>query len=166
MICSTELRPDGVIWSVLVLLELMCCAEEGIGAAQMRKEARYAELTTESKWTPTLLTLEVGARGLVCSRTLHAFMRLGFSGPSARSLCKSLSEIVARCSYAIYLGHSSPAWPHNNDLVRGKNSEPEKKPEPLTVMKPDLECGLHQGKWSDECLQPSQARNILYNEFQ
>jgi hypothetical protein len=144
VICSTELRPDGVIWSVLtrtvILLELTCCAEEGIEAAQMRKEARYADLmslVSESKWTPTLLTLEVGARGLVCSKTFHAFTKLGFSSPSARSLCKSLSEIVARCSYAIYLGHSSPAWPHNNDLVRGKNSEAEKKSEPLTVMKPD-----------------------------
>jgi hypothetical protein len=98
----------------VILLELTCCAEEGIEAAQMRKEARYADLmslASESKWAPTLLTLEVGARGLVCSKTLHAFVRLGFSSPSARSLCKSLSEIVARCSYAIYLGHSSPAWP-------------------------------------------------------
>lgn len=144
MICSTELRPDGVIWSVLtrtvILLELTCCAEEGIEAAQMRKEARYADLmslASECKWAPTLLTLEVGARGLVCSKTLHAFTKLGFSSPSARSLCKSLSEVVARCSYAIYLGHSSPAWPHNNDLVRGKNSEPEKKSEPLVVMKTD-----------------------------
>jgi len=144
VICSTELRPDGVIWSVLtrtvILLELTCCAEEGIEAAQIRKEARYADLmslVSERKWAPTLLTLEVGARGLVCSKTFHAFVKLGFSNPGAKSLCRSLSEIVARCSYAIYLGHSSPAWPHNNDLVRGKNSETETKSEPLMVLKPD-----------------------------
>ena len=47
-ICSTDLRPDAVIWSALsrtvILLELTCCAEEGIEGAQIRKEARYAEL--------------------------------------------------------------------------------------------------------------------------
>ena len=76
-ICSTELRPDAVLWSSLtrtvILLELTCPAEEGIEAAQIRKEARYAGLMaeiTEQKWTPTLLTFEVGARGLVGSRTL------------------------------------------------------------------------------------------------
>ena len=48
MICSTSERPDIVIWSPLcrtvILLELTCPAEEGIAAAQRRKEARYQEL--------------------------------------------------------------------------------------------------------------------------
>jgi len=58
----------------VILLELTCCAEEGIEAAQMRKEARYADLmslVSERKWAPTLLTLEVGARGLVCSKAFQ-----------------------------------------------------------------------------------------------
>src|SRR4051812_34590104 len=42
-ICSTALRPDAVLWSSLsrtvILLELTCPAEEGIEAAQIRKEA-------------------------------------------------------------------------------------------------------------------------------
>ena len=57
-ICSTELRPDAVLWSSLtrtvILLELTCPAEEGIEAAQIRKEARYAGLMadiTEQGWT-------------------------------------------------------------------------------------------------------------------
>ena len=29
------------------------------------------------------------------------------------------------------------SWPHNNDLVRGKNSETETKSEPLMVLKSD-----------------------------
>ena len=107
----------------VILLELTCCAEEGIQGAQLRKEARYYDLmqeVVEQKWTVKLLTLEVGARGLVGSKTFHAFHTLGFSSRQAKSLCKSLSEIVARCSYAIYLAHSSTMWPHNNDLVVGK----------------------------------------------
>ena len=130
VICSTNLRPDAVLWSSLsrtvILLELTCCAEEGIQGAQLRKEARYYDLmqeVVEQKWTVKLLTLEVGARGLVGSKTFRAFHTLGFSSRQAKSLCESLSAIVARCSYAIYLAHSSTIWPHNNDLVVGKNLE-------------------------------------------
>ena len=130
-ICPTALRPDGVLWSPLsrtvILLELTCPAEEGIEAAQIRKEARYAGLMaeiTEQKWTPTLLTIEVGARGLVGSRTFRSFVTLGFSVQSANQLCKSLSDIVSRCSYAIYLAHSTPVWSHNSDLVECRSSVP------------------------------------------
>ena len=111
----------------VILLELTCPAEEGIEAAQIRKEARYAGLMeeiTEQKWTPTLLTLEVGARGLVGSRTFRSFVTLGFSVQSANQLCKSLSDIVSRCSYAIYLAHSTAVWPHNSDLVECRSSLP------------------------------------------
>ena len=73
-ICATNLRPDIVISSAktcnVILLELTCCAEEGIDAAQLRKETRYAELMTDiaaQGWTAQLFTLEVGARGKVCS---------------------------------------------------------------------------------------------------
>ena len=50
-ICATSLRPDIVISSTktcnVILLELTCCAEEGIDAAQLRKETRNAELMAE-----------------------------------------------------------------------------------------------------------------------
>jgi len=42
---------------------------------------------------------------------------LGLTSPQTKTLVKSLSEIVVRCSYAIYLAHNSPAWSHNEDLV-------------------------------------------------
>ena len=49
------------------MLELTCCAEEGIAAAQVRKESRYQglldEINAAGKWTAQLLTIEVGARG-------------------------------------------------------------------------------------------------------
>ena len=63
------------------------------------------------------MTVEVGARGLVGSSTHRAFVTLGLSSRQANALCKRLSVVVARCSYAIYLAHNSKEWPHNNNLI-------------------------------------------------
>jgi hypothetical protein len=108
-ICATSLRPDAVLSimsHVVILLELTCCAEEGFAAAQSRKDLRYASLLqeiNESKtWKASLLTLEVGARGLVNPSTFRAFVTLGFTKSKAKEICKDLSSVVARCSYAIY----------------------------------------------------------------
>ena len=123
-ICSTSKRPDVVLWSKMsrrvVLLELTCPAEEGIQVARIKKEARYVELMKEiieANWSPELLTIEVGARGLVGGSTFRAFAKLGFLASQANTLCKTLSTVVARCSYAVYLAHNSQAWSHNTDLV-------------------------------------------------
>ena len=137
-ICATSLRPDIVIWSkltrVVVLIELTCCIEEGIAKAQVRKENRYAELLEEinsSNWKASLLTLEIGARGLVGSRTYRAFVNLGIPPTKANKLCKTLSCVAARCSYAIYLAHKNVAWQHKMDLVLVDDDDKdasEKKP--------------------------------------
>ena len=143
---STSLRPDVVIWSEfsreVVLLELTVCAEEGVAAAQVRKEARYtvlmADIEAEKKWKATLLTLEIGARGLVASRTYRAFVNLGFSGPQANKLCKSLSTVAARCSYAIYLAHNDVVWRRSELLAPAKDDPPvvESAPAAKPVAKP------------------------------
>ena len=105
----------------VILLELTCCAEEGFEAAKLRKEVRYHELVESinlaQSWKARLLTIEVGARGLVGNGTFRAFVKLGFSFQAARRLCNTLSTVVARCSYAIYLAHNSQAWSHNSDLI-------------------------------------------------
>jgi hypothetical protein len=125
-IFSTSQRPDVIIWSRMsrnvVLLELTCCAEEGVKAAQLRKEVRYHELVESigcSGWNAKLLTLEVGARGLIGNSTFRAFEKLGFASQAASTLCKTLSAVVARCSYAICLAQDSRIWSHNEDLVVG-----------------------------------------------
>ena len=47
-IYPTNQRPDIIFWSRMsrsvILLELTCCAEEGVKAAQLRKQVRYHEL--------------------------------------------------------------------------------------------------------------------------
>ena len=80
----------------MILLELTCPAEEGITAAQIRKESRYKELVTDinetKTWKAHLLTLEVGARGLVASSTYRAFRVLGLAS-QVRPLVKGLSDM-------------------------------------------------------------------------
>ena len=103
----------------VVLLELTCCAEE--------KEVRYHELVdsiSENNWSAELLTIEVGARGLMGNRTFRAFIKLGFPPQTATSLCKTLSIIVARCSYAICLAQDSKEWSHNMDLILAETNPP------------------------------------------
>ena len=66
----------------VILLELTCCAEEGVKAAQLRKQVRYHELVENvnaNNWNATLLTIEVGARGLIGNGTWRAFLKLGLS---------------------------------------------------------------------------------------
>ena len=70
---------------VVILLELTCPAEEGIEAAQIRKETRYADLLTQinasGNWKARLLTVEIGAWGLVGSSTFRIFRLLGLNTP-------------------------------------------------------------------------------------
>ena len=131
-IFPTNERPDIVLWSRMsrnvILIELTCCAEEGIKAAEFRKQCRYFDLlnsiNSSKTWTATLLTIEVGARGLVAGSTFRAFVKIGFPSREANVLCKTLSSVVARCSYAIYLAHNSQEWSHNSDLVLALALEP------------------------------------------
>jgi hypothetical protein len=131
-IYSTNERPDVVLWSRMsrnvVLLELTCCAEEGVAAAKLRKQVRYQALVdniNSSGWRAELLTVEVGARGIIRNDTWRSFVKLGFTSQNATTLCKALSVVVARCSYAIYLAHTNQSWSHNTDLViASSNSSP------------------------------------------
>jgi hypothetical protein len=125
-IIASPLRPDIVIWSkmarVVVLIELTCCAEEGVREAQLRKQTKYIPLVNEINatklWKASLHTLEICARGLVATSSHKIFVTLGFTSSQARSLCKTLSRVVARCSYAIYTAHSNLSWSHgSSDLI-------------------------------------------------
>ena len=115
-----------------------CQGVAGVEAAQLRKEAKYTKLlediSASNFWKPRLLTLEVGARGLVASRTFRAFVSLGFPGTEAKKLCKSLSEVAARCSYAIYLAHKHKTW-IRSDLIDLRATQIDSEPS-LTEIKP------------------------------
>jgi len=109
-ILSTNERPDIVFWSVkarkVILIELTCPAEEGISAAQDRKQTRYLSLISqiqERKWTVKFLTIEVGVRGFVGNSLFKCLISLGFSRSATTKLCKTVSLVSAKCSYAIFL---------------------------------------------------------------
>ena len=123
-ICGTIQRPDLVIWSPssrrVILVELTCPAEEGIQNATNRKQKRYADLQLlirQHEWTPHLFTIEVGARGFVAKSTLRFLSSLGFSRRSSSALSKNLSNVSARCSYAIFNAQSSPHWDSKRSLL-------------------------------------------------
>jgi hypothetical protein len=126
-IYSTSQRPDIVFWSrslhKVLLVELTCPAEEGIEAARLRKQARYYHLcrdinnNTSSPWSAILLTIEASARGLF-SKSVFAFLKkVGLSNTKARSACKVISTITAKCSLTIYLSHEAEFWNSRRDLL-------------------------------------------------
>ena len=124
-IYTTAERPDIVIWSTrtkrVILIELTCPAEEGIEAAQIRKQARYAHLmeniANNSSWKPSLFTVEVGARGFIATSTQQVFLKLGMKLRTISTLLKRLSSIVAKCSYTIFLAANSKSWDVNRPLL-------------------------------------------------
>ena len=88
------------------MIELTCPAEEGMSAAQTLKESRYLPLITDikntRKWTVNFFTIEVGARGFVNNSFWKCWLALGMSRATTMKLCKTVSLVVAKCSYVIY----------------------------------------------------------------
>ena len=126
-IYSTPERPDIVLWSSklkrVILIELTCPAEENIKAANIRKEGKYTTLKnsinddTETKFSCTLWTIEVGVRGFVGRSVLRCLRKLGLPPRARKKLCKKLSLTVAKCSYAIYLARKTRDWDGNRTLI-------------------------------------------------
>jgi hypothetical protein len=64
-----------------------------------------------------LLTIEASARGLF-SRSVFAFLKkVGLSSLKARSACKVISTITAKCSLTIYLSRETEFWNSRRDLL-------------------------------------------------
>lgn len=127
---TTE-RPDICIFSrsrkIIYLIELTCPAEEGIEPAQIRKEARYAQLVDninaddKNPWKAVLLTIEAGARGYV-AHSMRSFLRkFGFTPGQAKQACKTISSITARCTFEIFQMHESKLWDKHRALLELSN---------------------------------------------
>ena len=126
-----------MIWSVsrkrVILIELTCPAEEGIEAADIRKDARYLKLAgdcRESGWSPTMFSVEVGARGFVGHSLRRCLSALGVTQTSG--LYKSVSMVSAKCSLAILQSHTNPAW----DAQRVLLTPDLWQPRPITLHSP------------------------------
>jgi hypothetical protein len=119
----TPQRPDVLIWSPskkrFIMIELTCPMEENIEAATIRKQAKYMHLLDEgknAKWSGHLLTIEVGARGYVALSTTRCLKKLGLPHAIRNHLLKTLSTVVAKCSYAIYLARNTKRWTKHTPL--------------------------------------------------
>ena len=102
------------------MVELTCPAEEGIEAAREYKLGRYTLLKQDIEevgWVAGLLTLEVDARAYIAYSTERCSRQSGIQKQIMSSLCKSLSRVVARCSYAIYLSRKNKDWDKNRELL-------------------------------------------------
>jgi len=103
------------------MIELTVPAEEGIAAAQIRKESRYRGLVDEihalNTWKAFLLTLEIGARGVNPLSARRSLIRLGLTPRESTKLLGSLSVVAARCSFAIFLHHRDVAWQKPDAVV-------------------------------------------------
>ena len=126
---STSERPDIIIWSYasrkVLLIELTCPAEEGIDAAKVRKGKKYMDLINQisehTKWKVSFMTIEVGARGFVGKSLWNCLGKLGFSHSASTKICKSVSLIAAKCSYAIYLASKSRSRDSQQPLLACKD---------------------------------------------
>jgi hypothetical protein len=106
---------------MVLLIELTCPSEENIEVAQLRKQTRYLQLmdqiTSNTNWSPSLYTIEVGARGFIAHSLERTFLRLGISRRILSKVCKRVSIIAARCSFAIYMSANSIIWDKNRSLI-------------------------------------------------
>ena len=123
-IIPTNERPDLIIWPLtskrVILFELTCGAEEGIPAAAKRKIKRYHKLKETiiaAGWKCIFRTMEVGARGFVAHSTRRCLSSIGYSYSNALRICKQLSLVSARCSYAIWLSRKHKHWDRTRSLI-------------------------------------------------
>ena len=125
-IFATKERPDILLFSNstknIILGELTCPAEEGVSEAKLRKQSRYMDLAEGIRnlkypWNVHVLTLEVGARGFVARSTYTFLRKIGFKPKDAKHACRQVSEVAARCSYAIYLRHNEENWNSSRKLL-------------------------------------------------
>lgn len=122
-ICSTDKRPDIVIWSssskTALAIELTCPSEENIDASQVYKQSRYIELCSlaeDNGWKIKVIPIEAGARGFVARSMSSCLHDLGFTPRASSAICKSISGVVARCSYQIWLNRHNKNW-RKGDLL-------------------------------------------------
>ena len=98
-IATTDLRPDVVWWDdahkSLCLVELTVCFESNFEKAEQRKTVKYLDLVEQTKksgYQATLLTLEVGSRGVPY---YHSFAMLA---KSINLNTKELNSLLHRVS--------------------------------------------------------------------
>ena len=75
------------------------------------------QISEFTNWKVSFMTIEVGARRCVGKSLWNCLGKLGFSHSASTKICKSVSLIAAKCSYAIYLASKSRSWDAQRPLI-------------------------------------------------
>ena len=117
-IITTTDRPDLVLYSdrakVVVMIELTSPIEDNLEKWRVLKSTKYEKLAENIRegglWKPTVLTIEVGARGFVAKRTAGMWRRLGLAEKEGRKLTEKISRTAIRCSHYIWICRNTKEW--------------------------------------------------------
>ena len=117
-IITTTDRPDLVLYSdrakVVVMIELTSPIEDNLEKWRVLKSTKYEKLAENIRegglWKPTVLTIEVGARGFAAKRTAGMWRRLGLAEKEGRKLTEKISRTAIRCSHYIWICRNTKEW--------------------------------------------------------
>ena len=115
-LASTDPRPDMVWWNVTTmtatLLELTIPFDTLLNEAAERKRDKYLELESsikESGYKVTLLTVEVGSRGLPNTTGFKRLQKeLGLSRKATKTLMVETSKLATIGSHKIWCARNQP----------------------------------------------------------
>ena len=113
---STDLRPDVVLWDdktkKLCLLELTVCFETSFEEATQRKKIRYADIVDQAKlshYISKLITVEVGARGIVSMKGLKQLQdKLNVTKSGMSKLLTAFVKTIIVESHKIWYRRNTP----------------------------------------------------------
>ena len=116
----TSQRPDIVILNrtekKIVLFELTVSFEKNAEAANLRKNRRYNDLTSdliEKGWSAENIPFEIGSRGHINSRnktSIYNIMKKNNIKIQKKTFIQDISKISLLCSFAIFQAHCQPSW--------------------------------------------------------
>ena len=116
-ILLTSLRPDLSMFhkqkKEAILVELSVCWDIDHNDARQRKEARYAQLTSElieKGWKTKLITLEIGSRGFTGPDTRRSLSILFKPKKTCNKLLDQLNKIAVMSSYVIFHNRNTVVW--------------------------------------------------------
>ena len=117
---GTGSRPDLVLVNrttkSITLMELTCCLERNVDAAQIRKTNTYTYLKNDlvdKGYTVDLVPFEIGSRGHISKPNIHNLINVFVKNnikTNVLRMSKTLSKISFLCTFAIFHAYQQPSW--------------------------------------------------------
>ena len=143
-IVHTQERPNIVIWSDTVIVELTVPWEENMKEAFERKKLRYENLRMECEdkgWACQVMPIEVGCRGFIGRTTTSSLTRLGLTNRARRRATQQLQTAAERASSWMWskVRKSTTVWqnrPPSSLLPYPHHTPPQPHPSPTLSLPP------------------------------